>query len=203
MNYLNCILSPSFFYFLLQLEATIIESTKSSGCIHCKGRLHRSDWRRAGFGLPHGCKEAVLKRASFLCSKCRKRTTPNSLIWMYYRHYASPTQFLIPALEQKIPKKQMADVAKKLGVTADLLRLWKKWWKSKFTRSIFFRGCQGLGMNCQNAPEGLLSWFKKGCLDPKEILTRVSRFLAGYRTDRLHTLFPEAVERLQALSSAS
>ena len=200
MEYSSLLVSPSFFLFLLQIDRSIADACQANGCIHCGGRLSSSNWLRAGFGVPAGTSEEVLVRHSFVCSSCKRRTTPNSLRWMYYRWFSSPAQFLLPALRGGLSRSEMIEICAQLGVSPSRIRLWQRWWRDEFFPSAYwslcgtqrFRGAVSTAENLLSAVSGVSGSIKSRV---KDLLS----FLSAYRTMRLWQSWPLVIERLWGL----
>jgi len=200
MEYSSLLLSPSFFSFLLQIDRSIAESCRANGCMHCGGKLSSSDWLRAGFGLPAGTCDEVLVRHSFVCGSCKRRTTPNSLRWMYYRWFSSPAQFLLPALRGRLSRSEMIEICTRFGVSPSRLRLWQRWWRDEFFLSPYWKLCGPHRFRTpMNSAEGLLVTAGLAAGLIKSVFTDLLRFFSGYRTMRLWQLWPREIERLWGL----
>ena len=197
MEYTLLLKSPSFFFFLLKIDLTIAKSCQDAGCMHCGGSLCISNWQRVGFGLPRGTSEEVLVRHSFICSNCRRRTTPNSLRWMYYRWFSSPAQFLLPALRGRLSKAKMKEMCVLLGTTPVRLRLRQRWWREEFFTHPYWVTCgiprfKGVIVT----EEQLLLAAKLPQSVCQDSFAGLLRFLGGYRTGSLWQLWPRAIESL-------
>ena len=199
MNYPALVRNPSFFVFLLQLDLTIVESTRSAGCPFCGGSLDRSDWKRKGFGIPDSCSEEVLVRHSFQCRSCKRRTTPNSLRWMYYRWYSGCIELLVTALVARDCKTAVTQLCQTFHVEPDLIRKWRKWWSQVFQSGPFWQ--QHLSrfdfISYNTIPNGLLTWFEdsgrpKGLLRNLVLLVE---FSSRYRTYGRWRRAKDAIEK--------
>jgi len=198
MEYCALVRSSSFYLFLLRLDESIVISTRAAGCPHCGGTLDRSDWNRKGFGIPQECSEKVLKRHSFQCRSCKKRTTPNSLRWMYYRWFASPLQSLVLALAERSNKEKVHELCELFGISAALFYKWRKWWRETFAEGPFWTTHRFfLKFNCNDSiPDSLLASYESEATDPRRILALVAEFLSRYRTIGRWLLEKIAVERM-------
>lgn len=196
MNYIKVASSPTFFLFLLKLDESIVAKTAAAGCVYCGGPLHRSNWFRIGFGIPNGCGNEILLRHSFQCGRCRKRTTPNSLRWLYYRRFAICIQLLSSALQQHGAKDAMKFFMESFGVGQSLLRRWRSWWRNTFLVSAFW---QSRGFTFREGFESpsctILRNFEASHDDPSVILRLALRFISGYRSLGLWQANPIACER--------
>jgi hypothetical protein len=198
LNYLVIANSPSFFQFLLNLDRTIAQLAGERVCNLCGEKLHRSDWLRKGFGIPHGCSPEVLTRYSFQCKVCRTRHTPNSLIWMYYRRYSSCLQLLASALQGRGKRQELESLCKTFKISRQLLGRWRRWWKEVFVKTPFWKiHLIGLGfMKHDDLIHALLEHFDKKFKCLRLSLERLMVFLSRYRTLGLWTIHPLICEHL-------
>lgn len=200
MHYLTLVQDPRFFQSLLELDELIVKSTAAAGCPHCGGPLGRSDWFRKGFGIPEGCPEEVRRRHSFQCRLCRKRTTPNSVRWMYYRWFSSCVKLLASALSDRNWQEPLAELCSVFNIPATLVYSWRKWWKNKFAQGPFW--CvhsRRFGfIPWGSIADGLLSWYEKSLakFQTSSILESVAEFLSRYRSHGKWMRARKAVERI-------
>ena len=61
------------------LDAVQAHACRYSGCWHCGGRLHVSDYARKPRGVPEAFRSYYTERRSFTCAQCRCRCTPPSV----------------------------------------------------------------------------------------------------------------------------
>ena len=197
MDYSSLIKSPSFFSFLLQIDQSIATSCQQKGCMHCGNKLYRSDWERAGFGLPPGTDDKALVRHSFVCGRCKKRTTPCSLRWMYYRWFSAPVQFLLPALKGRLSQTEMANLCSALDVNPSLVRLWQRWWKETFFRSSYWCQCaiHRFGKTMGSVQE-LFVCIESILNCPRDTLKDLLDLFSRYRPDWLWRRWHRAMESI-------
>lgn len=199
MTYLEIVRQPSFICFLLQLDLSILATTKDAGCCFCGSPLHRSDWKRAGFGVPKGCPDEVLLRHSFVCSKCKCRNTPNSLRWMYYRRYLSGVGLLVSALSGSASQVDVDELCREYAISPQLLRNWRRWWQGTFAKSAFWMiHVVGFGfISLKKFAGDLLAQFEAEwrSLKQKDTLLMAVEFLSRYRSDRRWSIDREACHR--------
>jgi hypothetical protein len=197
MNYLTLLISPSFFEFLLEIDVATAKETCDGGCFFCGGPLHASNWIRAGFGIPDGCGDDVLIRHSFTCGSCKKRSTPNSLRFMYYRWYATSVELVVSALRPTGDPAVQQELRDILGISDGTFALFRKWWSEKFSGSQFQKRSPLPISTDENhsAPSNILGHFE--ChrpIDLREVLRRAVRFLSIYRSDRLWEIFKDRIK---------
>lgn len=201
MNYVKMVQLPSFFYFLLQLDLSIVAATRKLGCRYCGNAIHRSDWQRAGFGLPPGCSEEVFRRHSFVCGSCKRRNTPNSLRWMYYGWYSSCVRLLASALVKRGDRSARIKLCESMDISQNLLCRWRKWWRESFLKSGFWQSCRGrFGfIDPNNIAEALFDYFVdlyRAKNPVRIILRKVVDFLSLFRSERLRQKNCAACEKL-------
>ena len=191
MNYTNLLTSPTFFELLLEIDIVIAEQTRLGGCFFCGGRLHTSNWIRAGYGIPEACQKEVFDRHSFTCGCCDKRCTPNSLRFMYYRWYATSVELVVAAFQQEENKEAQKNLREALGISQGTLAIFKKWWKEKFSASIFEKRSplSIASTSSHSTPSLILKYFEKSSAFSILVLKSSVSFLSSYRTDRLWLVF--------------
>jgi hypothetical protein len=206
MNYLTLLILPSFFEFLLEIDIATAKKTCDGGCFFCGGPLHASNWIRAGFGIPDGCGEDVLVRHSFTCGSCRKRSTPNSLRFMYYRWYATSVDLVVSALRPKGDPAVQQELRDVLGISDGTLAMFRTWWSERFRGSQFQRRSPlpiSTGEN-QSVACIVLSQFESVLpVSLKQALCRAIGFLSSYRSDRLWEIFRNRTKDRQQLPDNS
>ena len=191
MNYTALLISPTFFEFLLEIDLVIAEKTRLGGCFFCGGILHVANWLRAGYGIPEGCRNEVLVRHSFTCGSCEKRCTPNSLRFMYYRWYSTSVELVVSAFNPEGSKESQRKLMKAVNISEGTLTIFRKWWKEKFSGSIFEKRSPLAIASTpgRSASSLILKSFKKFGTSAKAILESAASFLSSYRSDRLWAVF--------------
>ena len=191
MKYTTLLTSPIFFELLLKIDIIIAKETCDGGCFFCEGLLHVSNWIRAGFGIPDGCSKDVLIRHSFTCNSCKKRCTPNSLRFMYYRWYTTGVELVVAALRPNDDKEAQNKLRKDLGISEATMTIFLKWWQDTFCNSTFEKQTPlAIASNSTRlAPSAILKHFEDQYTSLKKILESAVKFLSRYRTERLWALF--------------
>jgi hypothetical protein len=111
----------------------------ADGCRRCRGRLHHGDYPRKPRGGPADLPASYGKRTSFCCARCRKRRTPPSVRFLGRRVYLAAVVVLACVLRQGPTPWRVARLRDLLGVSADTLARWHRWWRDAFVRSPFWR----------------------------------------------------------------
>lgn len=194
-NYKSFMTSATFFLLLLRIDKYIANLTQKSRCSLCGGPLHVSNWYRAGFGLIFPCTKDALIRHSFCCASCRKRITPNSLRFMYYKRNTTFAEIIFCALQPQEGRKTQQKLMDLLGINRKALNRLRRWWRQKFGLSIFVKQESSFVSelnSSNNLVHAILTHFKAFWPDNlKKALIRALCFLARYRTDRLWYLHKE------------
>lgn len=120
------LITPDFIQELCREDSEEAERAKAAGCRFCGGVLHWARyWRK-----PRGIAERVAElehRASFCCAKCRRRSTPKSVIFLGRKVYLGACIAVAGIL-----RGEGATVAKTcglIGMSVETLRRWKCWWQ--------------------------------------------------------------------------
>jgi len=124
---------------LLAFDRDIAAAARASGCVRCAGTLHAAPFWRKPRGLPAGLGKEHSRRSSFCCSarECRKRKTPPSLRFLGRRVYAGAVMVVISAMRQgAMAARQLCAL---FGVNRRTIARWRKWWRSAFVASPFWR----------------------------------------------------------------
>lgn len=75
-----------FYLFLIRLDEELAAQTRAAGC-PCGGTLHCANYPRKPRGCPRWVRAAYETRLSFCCSRCRRRTTSQSVRFLGRRVY--------------------------------------------------------------------------------------------------------------------
>jgi hypothetical protein len=86
--------------------------------------------------------ETVMRR-SFCCEKCRRRTTPGSLLFLGRLVYFSVVVVLVETMRRGVSQDRLVSLQEHVGVSARTLRRWRRWWQTTFTQSGFWRLIRG------------------------------------------------------------
>jgi hypothetical protein len=164
---------PSFFRFLLHVDADLARETRAAGCA-CGGVLHRADYPRK----PRGCLSEVRaeyeSRFSFCCDRCRRRWTAPSVRFLGRRVYLGLAVVLVSARHATAAAARLSDA---LAVPPRTLARWRQWWREQFVRTPLWQSeCARFmpPVDRSGLPAGLLERFGAG----GEALRRLLVFLA-------------------------
>jgi hypothetical protein len=128
---------------LIAIDQDLAATARAGGCRRCPGRLHCGDFRRKPRGGPATLPTAYDWRTSFCCARCRKRLTPPSVRFLGRRVYLGAVVVLASVLRQGPTPTRVARLRELLGVSADTLRRWHRWWRDAFVRTAFWKATRG------------------------------------------------------------
>ena len=128
-----------FFKLLMRVDADLAKTASLSGCDSCGGKLHCGDYPR----LPRGSRWVRDKRFSFCCSKCRKRKTPPSVVFLGRKVYLGVVVVLVGAMMHGLHAKRVERLRQVLGIDEHTLIRWREWWRETFVASPFWKGARG------------------------------------------------------------
>jgi hypothetical protein len=141
--YTTLLTDPTFFEALTAIDQDLAATAHADGCRRCRGRLHRGDYRRKPRGGPANLPASYETRTSFCCARCRKRRTPPSVRFLGRRVYLAAVVALACVLRQGPTPWRVARLRELLGVSADTLARWHRWWREAFVRTAFWRAARG------------------------------------------------------------
>ena len=121
---------------LEKVDEDLIQEAGQQRCIHCGGKLYRSDYQRKPRGGP-----LWAVRFSLCCGKegCRRRHTPPSVRFLGRRVYLGAVVVLVTAMTHGVTPRRAAELRELLGVKRRTLERWRSWWCGVFVTSPFWR----------------------------------------------------------------
>jgi hypothetical protein len=149
------LLKSSFHELLKSIDYDLSEQERAKGCTFCGGNLHRSDYPRSPLGVPIEHREHYEERYSHCCSRCRKRTTSQSVRFFGRFWFPGPLFLLISALMHGAINKCRLQLYRLFGVSISkkTCKRWKRWWKYSFIATKFWKGVTGLiPIDCLHGP---------------------------------------------------
>lgn len=161
--------SASEFSLYLQIDADLAAQTRASGCQHCGGRLHVSNYLRDPRGLLFEPTRKQRTRFSFCCDQdeCRKRATPPSVRFFGRQLVLASLFILVTALRDG---RRIRELCEMLDVDRRTIARWRAWWKEQFLASPVWGALRGLlpqPVAPADLPRGLLDYY--GGLRPRPI----------------------------------
>ena len=108
--------SPAFFQFLAAIDSHLASRTRMQGCSFCGGVLHSACYPHKPRG---GSVElettAPTMRQSFCCDKCRRRTTPESVLFLGRRVYPGFIMVLLSGMQSGVTDTLINELQLHLG----------------------------------------------------------------------------------------
>jgi hypothetical protein len=141
--YTTLLTDVNWFEILTAIDQDLATTAQADGCRRCRGRLHHGDYPRKPRGGPADLPASYAKRRSFCCARCRKRRTPPSVRFLGRRVYLAAVVVLACVLRQGPTPWRVARLRELLGVSADTLARWHRWWREAFVRTAFWRAARG------------------------------------------------------------
>lgn len=173
--YVNLLRDPAFFRFLLRIDEGFAAETCRAGCPKCGGPLHVADFPRKPRGCPAAVVEEYSWRFSFTCGRCDKRATSASVRFLGRRVYVAVMLMLVSP-PRGVTACQLCD---QLGVPIRTLLRWRRWWRTDFLRTPFWRAVRSRflpPLEIEQLPGSLLTRIQAD--DPTDRLTLALRWLS-------------------------
>jgi len=140
--YTTLLADATLFEALLAIDHDLAAAAQTGGCLICGGRLDHADYPRKPRGGPVTLGAAYDRRTSFCCAECRKRLTPMSVRFLGRKVYLGVVVLLACVLRQGPTPWRVARLREQLGVSADTLRRWHRWWRDAFVHTLFWKAAQ-------------------------------------------------------------
>jgi len=161
--YTSVLTDAALFDALIAIDHDVAAATQAEGCRRCPGgRLHHGDYPRKPRGGPADLPAAYETRTSFCCARCRKRRTPPSVRFLGRRVYLGVVVLLACVLRQGPTPWRVARLRAVLGVSAETLARWHRWWRDDFRHTAFWRAVRSRfarPVEADACPRGLLERF--------------------------------------------
>ena len=137
--YITLLTDATLFDALIAIDQDLAATAQAGGCRRCPGRLHHGDYPRKPRGGPADLSVAYETRTSFCCARCRKRVTPASVRFLGRKVYLGAVVLLACVLRQGPTAWRVARLRAVLGVSADTLTRWHRWWRDAFVHTPFWK----------------------------------------------------------------
>ena len=160
--YTTLLTDATLFTALIAIDQDLATTAQAGGCRRCPGRLHHGDYPRKPRGGPADLPTGYETRTSFCCARCRKRLTPPSVRFLGRKVYLGVVVLLACVLRQGPTPWRVARLQALLGVSADTLARWHRWWRDDFVRTAFWRAARARfarPVDEGDLPRGLLERF--------------------------------------------
>ena len=123
----NLLQTTNLFHLLFFIDSELAAVKRSAGCPYCGGRLHQSNYMRQPRGGPVGLPEEYYLRRSLCCGRdgCRRRSTPESCLFMGRRVYWRCVVLIATALMQRRAESQsIGQLSRLIGVSRKTIMRW-------------------------------------------------------------------------------
>jgi hypothetical protein len=160
--YTTLLTDATLFDALIAIDRELAATVQAGGCRRCPGRLHHGDFPRKPRGGPADLPAAYERRTSFCCARCRKRLTPASVRFLGRRVYLGVVVLLACVLRQGPTPWRVARLRAVLGVSAETLARWHRWWRADFVHTAFWRAVRSRfarPVETEDLPRALLERF--------------------------------------------
>ncbi len=167
-----------FLTFLLEADRDLAAEMRRAGC-RCGGVLHQANYERKPRGGPDDLDDEHTMRFSFCCAEegCRRRATPPSLRFLGRRVYFAAVVVLASIMRHGATPERLRRLHEVAGVSGTTVVRWRRWWRSVFTRTAFWRAARAVlvpPVAEVDLPDSLLARFRG---TPKTRLVALLRFL--------------------------
>ena len=142
--YTTLLTDATLFEALLAIDHELATTAQAGGCRRCAGRLDHADYPRKPRGGPATLGAPYETRTSFCCDAddCRKRLTPPSVRFLGRKVYLGAVVLLACVLRQGPTPCRAARLRDLLGVSADTLARWHRWWRDAFVHTAFWNAAR-------------------------------------------------------------
>jgi hypothetical protein len=199
--YLSLIWDGTLCEILWQIDRLSAEEVRRGGC-GCGGKLHRADYVRKPRGGPAEIDPGQGKRLSLCCAVdgCRKRATPPSVRFLGRKVYQAVVVVVASALRHGMTPARAGRLCTLIGVDRRTLARWRRWWRTTFAHSLFWRVVGSRfqpSISATALPLRLLGRFPG---DPRAQLVALLRFIAPITTSSAR--FPRVATDPQRMHAA-
>lgn len=136
--------SRRFFRQLQEIDLDECRRVQALGCPDCGGPLDRNDHSRKPRGLPFQHFDPDPRRLNLCCRHCRAHNMPESVVYLGRRVYFGVVVALASILVSGLTPRRLARVQADLGVSAQTVRRWRRWWHTGFIESRVWAERRGL-----------------------------------------------------------
>jgi len=151
------------FCLLYVIDCDLAALMRQGGCPHCGGPLHQANYQRKPRGGPN-IPEQYSTRQSLCCGRegCRKRSMPDSCLFMGRRVYWRAVLLVVVALRQGMPNSLSAgQLVRMFKISRSTIVCWIKYFQEVFAGSLEWQRVRGRLSACVSnelLPTGLLGY---------------------------------------------
>jgi len=156
--------STKIFRLLHRIDIDLADQQQKAGCPYCGSSLHYSNYKRQPRGGPD-LPESLYTRLSLCCSKenCRRRTLPNSTLFMDRRVYFRVVILIVSTLSQSNPREYSRNtLSKMLGANRKTITRWLTYFREIFPDSKTWKKVRGFVRSTvlnRNLPGSLIEYY--------------------------------------------
>lgn len=137
--------STKLFHLLHRIDIDLADRQQKAGCPFCGSSLHYSNYKRKPRGGPILSRN-LYKRLSFCCSseKCRRRTLPQSTLFMDRRVYFRVVILITTTLSQSKPQEYSKNMLSKMfEANRKTINRWLAYFREIFPTSQIWKTVRG------------------------------------------------------------
>ena len=169
--------------FLFLCDWDLAMEARRGGCGWCGGRVDQANYPRKPRGFS-GLLGAECVRLSLCCAVegCRRRLTPPSVRFLGRRVYFGAVVVVMAAMGRRGARAKQR-LRERVGVSLRTLARWRRWWRTSFARSRFWKAARGRftgRLPAAGLPHVLLGRFPG---DARSRLIALLRFLSPITTE--------------------
>lgn len=189
---LLALITALFIQELYQEDLAEAERIKAAGCPYCGGVLHCGNYQRK----PRGIVGEALRllgldwRISFCCSNegCRKRSTPESVRFLGRKVYVGVCLVVAGVLRGQGVK--VAKICVLLGMSAETLRCWTRWWSGPVQNSSWWRAARAQIMPPLEGKHFVGALFERLLIRAEGVKTAIRKLLTFVSPITVPTKYP-------------
>lgn len=183
-EYHRLLSDSTFIQQLLESDGEAGEELRGLGCTRtpgCGGKLDRAYYTRRPRGLKVGLSVVSRRRVSFCCRNCRKRHTPESVLFLYRKVYVFLAVFIgLDLRSGSMVEVTLRQVRRVCGASEVTVRRWKKW-VTQFLQSAVWRELRSklcATFRVEGFPRSLFEEFLKSAPTRGEVVSKALCFLS-------------------------
>jgi len=176
--------TSNLFQLLHRIDVDMAEQQKRAGCPYCSGSLHYSNYQRKPRGGPDTLPDEIDIRLSLCCAneKCRRRTLPQSTLFMDRKVYFRSVILIVLTLRQNNPREySKARLIRIFGISRKTINRWLTFFREHFPRSNLWKTVRGYVSSTvqnNNLPGSLVDYFLQHNQTGQEAIINCLRLLA-------------------------
>jgi hypothetical protein len=168
--------TTNLFKLLHRIDIDLADQQQKAGCPFCGSSLHHSNYQRQPRGGPI-LPESLYTRLSFCCSKenCRRRTLPQSTLFMDRRVYFRVVILLVTTLNQSKPQEYSKNMlSTMLAANRKTINRWIAYFREIFPESQIWKTVRGFispSVTNLELPGSLVKYYLENNKSPENAIT--------------------------------